>query len=60
VASLLLIVTFISVAILESTTVIVSSKGKAWAVQYNGVTKFGCDNTDDVDCTITINSETDN
>ena len=51
---LILILAFIGVSTLHSASITVKSKGKAHA-SYNGsVYSYGCDNTDDVECSITI------
>jgi hypothetical protein len=43
--------------LIGASTVTVTSKGKAWAKVDHGVATFGCDNSDSVTCTITIQEQ---
>jgi hypothetical protein len=52
---LLVSLSFLSLGILNAGgSVEVKSKGKAWAESDGSVIRYGCDNTDEVTCTITI------
>jgi hypothetical protein len=52
---LLTVFSFITIYTLDAAgSVVIKSKGKAWVVSYQNQIKYGCDNSDEVVCTITI------
>jgi hypothetical protein len=52
---LLISLSFLSLGVLNAGgSVEIKSKGKAWAKSEGNVVSYGCDNSDEVTCTITI------
>ena len=57
----LALITFLSANILIGGSIVtIESKGKAWAESEGGTIRYGCDNSDNVTCTITIDTCPDN